>query len=532
MTAPGLRIAIAAFLCIGASATLAGSLRAQTEFAVPVARGTLRFDITPDWLSYDHRFGLNVPGYANGAPAPINLNFSAESLGVTSLPFLRSLQDSIRAASGINGFSLNLGRTVTVLNASVRTIPIGLEYGVTNRLAIGVTVPIVRSRMDVNFTVDTTTGKRSNVAFADTAAVSPFRTQVDAALAALQQQATSGPPSLRPSAQAMLAQIRPFGYLAHSALLPVGGPGAGDSVASRLAGAEASYSTLAAQYASNGVTMPPLTKSLTLPDSATSRADLERLFSDSTLPLAGDTIGTIVRTGIGDITAHATYQFAEGPRYRGQIVVTARFPTGGTPYTSSFLDLGTGTHQFGVEAALANDVLVGSSFLVHAVARIGGARADNLERRVTPPDFPFAPIAQLALVHRKPGTWVGFEVAPTWMLDDAFSVRLSYSYFNQGQTHYSYVNAADSARVGMAASVLDQETDQRLSRIGGGITFSTLSRYLAGTAGLPYSVTVSYENTVWGRGGRVPQASIFRIQLRAYIRLFGGQAARQASGPQ
>ena len=186
MTASALRIAIAASLCIGAGAALAGPARAQTEFAVPVARGTLRFDITPDWLSYDHRFGLNVPGYAAGAPVPLNLDFAAESLGVASLPFLGPLQGNIRAASGVGAFSLNLGRTVTVLNASVRTIPIGLEYGVTNRLAIGVTVPIVRSRMDVNFTVDTTTGKRSNVAFADSAAVSPFRTQVDAAIAALQ----------------------------------------------------------------------------------------------------------------------------------------------------------------------------------------------------------------------------------------------------------------------------------------------------------------------------------------------------------
>ncbi|HVO35738.1 MAG TPA: hypothetical protein VMT21_09250 [Gemmatimonadales bacterium] len=521
MTAPALRIAIAATLCIGAGATLAAPLRAQTEFAVPVARGTLRFDITPYWLSYDHWYGLGIPGYADGAPVPINLAFQAESLGTQSLPYLGPLQRNIQAASGLLGaFSLNLGHTTAVMNASVRTIPIGLEYGLTGRLAIGVTVPIVRSRVDVNFAVDTATGKRSNVAFANPDSVSPFRSQVDAALAALQQQANSGPASLRDSALAMLSRLQPFGYLAHSALLPLGTSLAGDSVGSRLSSAETSYRQLAALYASNGVTLPALKTALALPDSATTRADLERFFSDSTLPLAGDTIGTIVRTGIGDITAHATYQLAEGKRYRGQVLVTVQFPTGGTAYTSSFLDLGTGTHQFAVEAALANDVILGSNFLVHAVARMGEARADDLERRVTPPDLPFAPIAQLAMVHRKPGAWFGVEVAPTWMLDDAFSVRLMYSYFNQAQTHYSYVNPADSARVGMSAGVLDQDTDQKLSRIGGAVTFNTLSRYLAGTASLPYILTVSYENTVWGRGGRVPQASIFRIQLRAYLKIF------------
>jgi hypothetical protein len=532
MTAPALRLAIAASLCIGAGAALAGPLRAQTEIAVPVARGTLRFDITPFWLSYDHRFGLGVPGYADGAAVPINLDFQAESLGVQSLPFLRPLQSNIQAAAGLSGFSLNLGHTTTVMEASVRTIPIGLEYGLTSRLAIGVVVPIVRSRVDVNFAVDTTTGKRSNVAFADAAAVSPFRTQVDAAIAALQQQAASGPPSLRGPAQILLQQLQPFQYLAHGFLLPVSSTDAGDSVALHLTGAETAYATLLAQYASNGVTLPLLNTSLTLPDSATTRDDLERLFSDSTLPLAGDTIGTIVRTGIGDITAHATYQFADGPQYRGQVLVTTQFPTGGTPYTSSYLDLGTGTHQFAVEGALSNDVLIGSTFLIHAVARIGGARADDIQRRVTPPDLPFATIAQLAMVHRNPGAWFGVEVAPTWMLDDAFSVRLTYSYFNQAQTHYTYVNAADSARVGYSAGVLDFGTDQRLSRIGGAVTFNTMPRYLAGTASLPYSLTVSYENTVWGRGGLVPQASIFRIQLRAYIRLFGGEPKRRESTPQ
>ncbi len=253
MTAPALRLAIAASLCIGAGAALAGPLRAQTEIAVPVARGTLRFDITPFWLSYDHRFGLGVPGYADGAAVPINLDFQAESLGVQSLPFLRPLQSNIQAAAGLGGFSLNLGHTTTVMEASVRTIPIGLEYGLTSRLAIGVVVPIVRSRVDVNFAVDTTTGKRSNVSLANADSVAPFRAQVDRAIAALQQQVASGPPSLRGPAQILLQQLQPFQYLAHGFLLPVSSTDAGDSIALHLTGAETAYATLLAQYASNGV---------------------------------------------------------------------------------------------------------------------------------------------------------------------------------------------------------------------------------------------------------------------------------------
>jgi hypothetical protein len=34
-------------------------------------------------------------------------------------------------------------------------------------------------------------------------------------------------------------------------------------------------------------------------------------------------------------------------------------------------------------------------------------------------------------------------------------------------------------------------------------------------------VSVGFDNTIWARAGRVPQASIFHINLRTYIRLFG-----------
>lgn len=46
----------AAVLGIAAGALLPGPLAAQTEFAVPLAPGTLRIDFTPLWSSWDHRF--------------------------------------------------------------------------------------------------------------------------------------------------------------------------------------------------------------------------------------------------------------------------------------------------------------------------------------------------------------------------------------------------------------------------------------------------------------------------------------------
>jgi len=515
---------LAAMLGIATSAHFPASLAAQTEFAVPLGRGQIRIDFTPLWASWDHRFDPSAPG-----PIPISTGFASESLGVASLPFLLPLQQQIRTATGLNSFSLDLGSTMVALSASVRTIPIGIELGLTKRLAIGVSVPIVHSRVDASLLMDTSgsRAKGSNVgwnpALLGDTTVARFRSQMLAALAALQTQTTSGPAALRAPAQAALAALQPFYDVSAAPFLPRGGTDAAKGITSRLQAAETTYGQLAAQYQAQGGTLPSLTATLSLPDSsansALGRADLEQLFSDSTLPVAADTFGTVVRTGIGDITAHATYQFAEGTRYRGQLLVTTRFPTGKAPAASNFLDLGTGTHEFGLEIALANDLLLGRSFLIHGVARLGGSGSDQEPMRVTPPQLPFAPLSQLATIKIKPASYVALELDPTWMMDEAFSMRVAYSYYSQGSTQHSYVNSADSARVGLPASVLNQETAMRWMRIGGGVTFSTVDRYARGQASLPYSVTVSYESTTWGGGGRVPQVSAFHVNLRAYIRL-------------
>ncbi len=514
-------------LGIASSAILPGSLAAQAEFAVPVRPGQLRIDIDPTWLSYDHYFDPASPGTL----VPLSAAYASDSFGVASLPFLAPAQSQIRTASGVGSFSLDLGATSVALTSSIRTIPIGFELGLTKRIAIGVSVPIVRSRVDVGFTTDST--KPGNVSW-NPGLVNPtvdaaFKAQMNAALAALQTQATSGPAALRAQAQALLASLQPL--LAVSALpfLPRGGTAAAVGITGRLASAESTYAQLAAQYLGSGDSLPPLTAGLALPESTSvlTRDSLEQFFSDPNLPVQSDTFGTVVRTGLGDVTAHLTYQLADGSGYRGQLVVTTRFPTGTAPSAYNFTDLGTGTHQFGLDVALANDIAFAAHFLVHAVARVGGGSPDQIPMRVTPPDLPFAPIAQVATIKRTPGSYVGLDLDPVWMLDDAFSVRILYRFFSQGATKHSYVVPADSVATGLPASVLDEGTAMQWMRIGAGVTFSTVDRFAKGLASLPYALTVSYENTIWGRMGRVPQLSEFRMTLRAYVNLFG----KAAPGP-
>jgi hypothetical protein len=537
------RATAAALVSVFALAVLPRSVVAQGEDAAQLRPGTLRITLAPDWSRWDHRFGEGTPGYARGALEPAGIDFSSDSLGIGQLPFLSGVETRVRNLTGLSAFRLNLGRAQLTLNTSVRVVPLGLELGITRRLAIGVTVPIVRSRVEAFLLGPDTVGggaaTRGNVgwnpAFLDPAAMDMFRLQVESVLQALAERAASGDAQ----AQAMLDAIAPqlcdlwaLSYPAGggaagpcpatdpygSTLLPVGGTEAADSLANRLDGTRAAYEELRQEYREDGDTMlPAFDQAFPLPDAPLDSNDLRRFFFDRGGQLAADSLTSVLRTRLGDIEAGATYQLAARPWLRSLLTVVVRLPTGYVDSKDNLIDVGTGDHQLDVEVGLRNDIVLGSAFWIHAGGRYGMQFPDQLDRRVSPAHLPFAPFAASARVKRDLGDYVAIDIVPNWRLDDAFSLGLGWHYFRQGATRFSYPDPTDEARIGLPASVLDRETAITRMRIGAGMTFSTLSRYAAGRARLPYTVTASYQNTFWGTGGRVSAASVFNLTIRGYV---------------
>lgn len=545
---PPMRRPASALLVLAAAAcAVPGALRAQGNEAPPPAQGVLRVLLPPVWWRWDRRFSEGTPGHVTGALEPAGIDFGAESLGVSQLPFLGPSQSLLRTVTRIPAFTLSLGQAVLRLNANVRAMPLGVALGISRRLSVSVLVPLVRSRVEAFFQMDTAAARRGTVgwnpAYATPGALDAFRGQVDAALGALRTQAAAGPAALRPQAQAALDQLGPLWcglytvaggsaadptsvcysatQVSASPFLPLGTSEAGDSITSRLAGAQASWSQLVSAYAGAGVALPSFTAAFVLPSAAVTRDDVQRFLQDTVLGAGGDSLAMVLHTRLGDVEAAATYVFADRPRYQGRVMATVRLPTGMVDSHRDFIDVGTGDHQLDVELGVRSDLTLGTSFRVVAAGRIGIQFADQLERRVSPPSLPIAPLARLALVRRDLGDYVGLDITPTWRLDEALSLGVRYAYFRQGSTRFSYEDTADSARTGLPASVLDQETAVRWMRIGVGVTFSTLSRFAAGRASLPYTLTIGYQNTLWGRGGRTPQASLVYIDLASYFRLWG-----------
>jgi hypothetical protein len=224
---------------------------------------------------------------------------------------------------------------------------------------------------------------------------------------------------------------------------------------------------------------------------------------------------------LGDIETGAWYQLVDRPRWRSQISLLVRWPTGFTDSPNNFIDLSTGDGQMDVELGFRNDLVLSEQLWLHVGGRYGAQLPAELDRRVAPVNILLAPVTSLARVRRDLGDYLALDVAPSWRLDDAFALGIGYHFYRRGATRHSYVNPADDQRVGVPASVLDVETEVTRMRIGAGLTFSTIARHARGRARLPYTVSASFQRTFFGEGGQVPVAETFNLTVRAYIRLWG-----------
>jgi len=525
-------------------------VRAQGENATPLRPGTILIGVDGTWAHASDRFGAPTPfapGLPDGTIEPLGFYFG-DSLTTTQLPWLAGTEAELRTLTGLGNYGLNLGRSKLTVETSLRNTPIRLDVALSRRIVLGMSVPIVRAYRYVHQNLpDSTAASHGNVGWnpeeVSAGTYTAFRSDVDAALAALQQQAASGPAALQAQAQTLLNQLQPFlcglyvlgagqasdntslcwnaASGARATFLPVATTVAGDSIATRLGRAQSDYDQLRQLYAGLGVAIPAFTTGYALPTAPLDSNGIRQYTSSPLYPLAADTLTTIVRTGIGDIEVGGWYQVADRPTWRSQAGGLVRLGTGTFDSPDNLVDLGTGDGQTDVEVWTRNDVIFSPRFWLHAGGRYGIQFSQTLQRRVSPYWQPYAPVTSLATVTRTPGNYLQVDVVPNWQLDDSFGVGLGYHYYRQGATDYAYA-AADSSAIALLvpASVLGEGTSISRMRVGAGVTFSTLNRYLAGRAKLPYRVTWSYQRTFFGRGGQVERASVMSLTVEAYVSPF------------
>ena len=519
-----MRTRIALLLPLAAAVLrLVSSLAAQAVDRTDTPRrGALRVTFDPETMTWERNF---TPTGRAGIGAALTGDSAAAVLHSVAL-----IQQDTRTLTGLAGYIASLGHDLLAIRAERRVMPIGLEYGISNRLSLGVMLPIVRVQVRAGYTLHP---PGANVGFgprssADSARYTAFFNNLDVALLQLQDSISNGhygctgsPPTCRAqavydSAQALRQVLdhAVFGTPDTAArYLPVAGSDAGRQITALIAGLQhALADTFHVSSFSNDAFLLPAT-------SIADPADIAALYAARTdsLDLApyGDTPRRL-RFFAGDVEVQAKLRLLVSEDAAAAAAFVVRLPTGHQDSPNDPFDISTGDHQTDLEGRFTGEVTLLHRLWLNGSLRVARQLPGPRVRRVGPADDPFLPVTSLARLRWDPGDYIALDVAPMFRFSRRFAAGITASYYAQGQDRYGFFSPQDSVafatQIGGPAdvSVLDAGTAIRWTRLGVAVTY----------AGPRLEGGFSVEQTVSGAGGLVPVATLFRIVIRQTILLF------------
>ncbi|HKR57181.1 MAG TPA: hypothetical protein VJS20_12845, partial [Gemmatimonadales bacterium] len=457
---------------------------------------------------------------------PVGGFLTADSLGAAQVPSLSGMQSAIQTASGINAFSASLGRTLLDIRSERRVIPLAAEVGLTDRLSIGVMVPLVRVDVRETLNVDSTRGNLGlNPLLLGSTAFTTFFANFNNALTALNSQIQGGTCTPRcPEAQALYTQglalrnalnraVYGTGPSSQSPFLPLASSAAGKAIDTTVISLQRQ---LVDSFGISG-----FADTLGLPTFAAASTDIEQVLSD---PTFGYEYTPIERTPKfyrywpGDAEVSAKYRMIVTPTYVGALKVTVRLPTGHLASPNDPFAISSGDHQTDVELGYIQELTLWDRLWLNLNVRGGVQMQGFRDARVAPQGAFWVPIGASARLNWKPGSYVGIDVAPMYRFSKTFAAGVTASYYRQGLDTYTYQSATDSLRVAgnlggpVSASVLDAGTNQHFTQLGLAVTYQ----------GPVWETGFSIQQTVsgFGAGTSVPAATTFRIVFRTFHGLF------------
>lgn len=174
---------VRAGLCVALILGTSSSAWAQTVESPLIPRGSLFLRMHPSANAVEGTYGPD-----GGETLPLGQSFAFPSLGSDEVPSLQPTTDRFAALAERPGTrSIRLGATVARFSGDERVLPLQLSYGVLDRLTIGVTVPIIRKRLETLLRLDpegADVGRNPNITQAGL--VSTFLSDANGSLAAVQ----------------------------------------------------------------------------------------------------------------------------------------------------------------------------------------------------------------------------------------------------------------------------------------------------------------------------------------------------------
>ncbi len=505
-------------LCAAAAFAPPATLPAQAvERSDTPRRGALRVTFDPRIMTWEEEFT------ATGRQ-PLGAAFAGDSI-TQWRPALALAEQNVRAATGLAGYVARLGGSLLAVRAERRVMPIGFEYGITRRLSLGVTVPIVRVSVRERFRANPA---GSNLgALPDTAGYTAFFSGLSTALTQLNDSITAGaygcpgsPACLR--AQALLAQGQTLASALANAVhgnpdtaalfLPTAGSEAGRTLLTIVTGLGRALADTFHIAAFSGDSFP--LPAVPVPGDAAA-GFLDTRLSALGLSPFGNTLRRL-RFFAGDVEVTAKYRVLARDSYAATAALVVRLPTGHQDSPNDPFDLATGDHQTDLEGRFTGEVTLLHRLWLNLSVRGARQLPGQRERRIGPTDQPFLPATTLARLRWDPGDYVAVDAAPLFKFSRFFAAGITFGYYTQGRDRYAFLSPQDSidvaGRVGgpVSAAVLEPGTGIRQARVGVAATFS----------GPRLEGGFSVERTISGAGGLVPVATVFRIVIRESFLLF------------
>jgi len=151
--------------------------------------GAVRITFEPVISTWDHV-------YTGAGLMPLGYPLTGDSVGGAHIPQIARMEQDARTASGVAGFVASLGQGLLSARQERRVTPITLELGLTDRLSIGVTVPIVRVATRTSYQLSPAGASLGANPLATTAGADleygDFFTQFNSALKSLSDSITAG----------------------------------------------------------------------------------------------------------------------------------------------------------------------------------------------------------------------------------------------------------------------------------------------------------------------------------------------------
>jgi hypothetical protein len=513
----------------------------HTEDAAPVPRGMLRARITTGWTRFDERFTTN-------GLRSLSDELSTDSLGSRQFPALVPVEQALRTLANNPSVRLSFGRLNANSDARVVTTPIALEYGVTQRLSIGVLVPVVQTRRNVQLTVNPDSGgnvgylqsasQRVTAATTNAQVYAAFRRAADS-IGALLTRCPTNPnaagcaavnANAADAASARL-QAQRFADALNTSLgidtaRTLIAPRTNSALASFIDAQRRALNVRVQQYL--GASAGSTTGVFTTPSPFTAinlqgRNGIPGLLQS---PLGGglDSITTINHLGIGDVQVGAQYLLVDGfsrdtfpirgVQTRLAIGGAFRFATSLVDSTKSTLGIPMGDGA-GFELHSAMDVIAG-----HFGGTVVARYVQSFARTVTAPlvgdpEAPF-PAPLFGKVQRTAGTVIGLDVTPRFLLGDWLALDGHYGIERVGPTTWQRptpVTTCTGCETLTSAPNMASRTSQR---VGLGLRYSTANAFRRGLARYPVEVSYTHLETFTGDPG-VPLLSRDQIQLRLFL---------------